>query len=254
MKNKIQFFAETKEMLEVLDKPFPAIQKIPDWVAKTPSYVGGKPTIDNFSDPNSTAKKCMPLFDAMTAGYFIPLHTDLWIEGNGTPNLDMKWSWNTIQLVEAHSSDRYEFYPIPEGYNKLAFKWINPWIIKTPPGWSCLFTHPMHYDDLPFRSMSAIVDTDKHPQFINLPFILKDNFNGLIPKGVPLIQVIPFKRGDFISEFSYDKDGYFKNLWTKAHTVFFDRYKKFFRSPKKYLQGEVVQPKCPFSFLKKGSK
>jgi hypothetical protein len=248
---KIKFICSEKELLHLLERPYPAMKKLPDWICNTPSYIGGEKGIDSFSDPNTTIKKCMPVFDAMTAGYHIPLISDTWVELNKEANLTCRWSWTSIEVVSIQKPEGYSTYPVPNGYHKVAFKWINPWIVKTPPGWSCLFTQPLHYDDLPFSCLPAIVDTDKHPSPIHLPFFMKKSFTGLIPKGTPLIQVIPFKREEFTSEFSFD-NGFFKRQWTKAHSVFFDRYQKFFRTPKVYKQGE--EKKCPFAFLHNKNK
>lgn len=248
MGKKIKFVAQSKDMLELLDRPYPAISKLPDWLSNTPSYIDGIKTVDDFGDPNSTVKKCMPLIDSMTAGYHIPLHCDIWVENGGPDNINIKWSWDTLQVVDIQKKEQIQTYPVPNGYYSTPFKFINPWIVKTPAGWSSLFTHPLHYDDLPYKCLSAIVDTDKHPIPVNFLFFLNKTFSGLIQKGTPMIQVIPFKRDDFKSQFSYD-NGFFKNQWQKAHQVFFDRYKRFFRSPKKYEQGG--EAKCPFAFLKK---
>ena len=250
MYKKIQFIAQTKEMLEVLDRPYPSITKLPKWIASTPSYIGGKRSVDVYNDPTSTVKKCLPVMDSITAGYHIPLHSDVWVENEqDDPNtINIRWSFESIQVVDIQKQEQMGSYPIPDGYYPTAFKWINPWIIKTPPGWSCLFTHPLHSDNVPFKCMTSIVDTDKFPLPVNFVFFLKKKFSGLIEKETPIIQVIPFKRNDFKSEFSYDHV-FLKQQWEKAHSVFFDRYKRFFRSQKKYEQGDVK--KCPFAFLNK---
>ena len=238
-------------MLEILEKPYPAIQKLPTWFSNMPSYIDGRKSVDTYNDPNSTIKRCMPFVDAMTAGYHIPLHTDVWVENGGENNINIRWSWDDIQVVDIQKQEQLQKYPVPNGYYPTVFKWINPWIVKTPPGWSCLFTHPMHYDDLPFKCLTAIVDTDKYPSPVNFPFFIQKSFSELIQKGTPIIQVIPFKREHISSRFSYDY-GFFKQQWKKAHTVFFDRYSKFFRSNKKYEQGS--NKKCPFAFLTKSHK
>lgn len=247
MSSKISFIADSKEMLDLLERPFPAIKRIPDWMSTMPSYVDGRKEVDENNQTTSTIKRCMPVFDCLTAGYYIPLHSDVWVEKDINDNVvNMKWAWKTIEVVSAQNPNRTTGYPVPKGCYDTAFKWLNPWIVKTEPGWSCLFTHPLHSDDTPFHCLPGIVDTDKFPTNVNFPFYLDKTFTGLIQKGTPLIQVIPFKREDFKSEFSYDKKGLFKNEWTKACSVFFDRYKKFFRSSRKYEQGDVK--KCPFSF------
>lgn len=243
----LEFISDNKEMLDILEKPYPAIQNMPDWFKNTSRYIHQHKDVDNYSDPNSTIKKCMPVVDMIGAGYHIPLHSDVWLENGGESQLTFKWSWDTLEVVSFQKPEQHSTYPTPVGYYPTVFKWINPWIIKTPPGWSCLFLHPQHHEELPFRSLSALVDTDKHPTQIHFPFHLRKGFDGLIPKGVPMIQVIPFKRDHFKSSFSYDKDNLFKIAWTKAHTVFFERYQKFFRSPKNFEQGKE-KSRCPFGF------
>ena len=77
-------------------------------------------------------------------------------------------------------------------------------MIKTPPGYSVLFTHPMNWHYLPFYSLSGVVDTDTYTMPVLFPFMMKNNFEGIIPKGTPVIQIIPFKRDDWKSNI-YDK-------------------------------------------------
>lgn len=244
---KLKFIATNKEFLDIAPKPVPSSYNIPIWFKNTPSYINDKKDIDVYSDPNSTIKKCMPLVDVMTAGYQIVLPCDIWVYNEGENQIKFQWAWENLEFITGTRKEQYPYYPIPDGYYSQAFKWINFWTIKTPKKWSCIFTHPLHHDDLPFKCLSSIVDTDKYPSPVHFPFFLKKNFSGLIPKGTPLMQVIPFKREHFKSEFSYDK-GCLATIWKKAHTEFFDRYLKNFRSPKTYEQGEVTKSKCPFHF------
>jgi hypothetical protein len=243
---KINFVTRHKNIFDILEKPHQAIRKTPEWFKSMPSYIGDNKSVDNNNDQNSTIKKCMPVFDSMTAGYYIPLICDVWVE-NKDNDLNVRWSYDDIKLVSWQETDRYNLYPIPDGYMSLMFKWISPWIINTPKNYSCLFTHPMHYDDLPFRCLPGIVDTDKHPTEISFLFMLKEGFTGLIPKGTPIIQVIPFKRETFKANFN-TKHEKFDLIWNKARMLFFNRYKTLFRSPKKYEIDKNIS-KCPFSFL-----
>jgi hypothetical protein len=247
-KIQLEFICGKEDMLSLLERPYPAIQNTPEWFKHCERYVNGIKDIDSFSDPNSTIKKCMPVVDMIGTGYHIPLYSDVWLENAGEDNLSFKWSWDTLEIVSIQKPEQYTKYPIPFGYYNTVFKWINPWTVKTPPGWSCLFVHPQHHEELPFRSLSALVDTDKHPIPVHLPFFLRKGFDGLIPKGTPMIQIIPFKREHFTSSFSWDKGNLLKTAWTKAHTVFFERYQKFFRSAKTYEQGSEKKSKCPLGF------
>jgi hypothetical protein len=245
----IEFIAATPEILDIAEKPLLASRNQPEWFSKTPRYVHGERDVDHFNDPTSTIKKCMPVVDMMFAGYHIPLPSDVWLENAGENNLSFKWSWDLGDVVSLQKPDQHQLYPVPLGCYPSVFKWINPWIVKTPPGWSCLFIHPQHHEELPFRCLSALVDTDKHPAPVNFPFFLRKGFNGLIPQNTPIIQVIPFKREKYTSTFDWDKKSIFKKTWDKAHAVFFDRYARFFRSRKDF---EAPTPKktkgCPFGF------
>jgi hypothetical protein len=248
----ITFIANTKNFLDVAPKPVPASRVVPNWFKNTPPYINDKKGIDPNNDPNSTIKKCMPVVDAMNAGYHIVLPCDVWVYNEGENRLKFQWSWDDITVVSVQAKQNHALYPTPDNCYNQAFKWVNHWITKTPKGWSCLFTHPMHHDDLPFRCLPALVDTDKFPEPVNFPFFLKKDFSGLIPKGTPIIQILPFKRDRFVSMYTFDKDNFFKKLWSKAHTEYFDRYLKHFRSPKVFEEGEVA--KCPFAFLHSNKK
>ena len=74
----------------------PASQIIPQWYKDTPSYYMGKKTpMEDGSSPASI-KRCMPVFDAITAGYIIPTYTDLecsFVENeNGEKERYYKWA------------------------------------------------------------------------------------------------------------------------------------------------------------------
>ena len=65
----------------VLQKPKPASEYIPDWYkeAKTYLHPSGKQRLMDDNSPYSTVKKCMPLFDMMTAGYIIETPYDIYV-------------------------------------------------------------------------------------------------------------------------------------------------------------------------------
>ena len=75
---------------------------------------------------------------------------------------------------------------------------LNPWKIKTPKGYSCLFVPPLNNSDDRFSIIPGIVDTDTFPSEINFPIIINgDKYPVLettIKKGTPYVQIIPFKR------------------------------------------------------------
>jgi hypothetical protein len=112
---------------------------------------------------------------------------------------------------------------------------MNPWSIRTPDGYSALFVQPFHRESI-FAILPGIVDTDTYFAPVNFPFVLNDvAFEGLIPKGTPIAQVIPFKRESWTmaigdaQEF-VDLHKVTGQLATKA----VDRYKSMFWMRKDY--------------------
>jgi hypothetical protein len=88
-----------------------------------------------------------------------------------------------------------------------------------------------------FTILPGIVDTDQYKAAVNFPFVLNeaDKFEGLIPAGTPMAQVIPFKRDSWKMEIGSADD--FKEqmaVSTKLRTKFFDSYKTQYRQPKEY--------------------
>lgn len=248
-KINLTFYPLNPEYMDYVQKPYPAIKNMPNWLNNVPSYYSGQKSVDSYSDPTSTIKKCMPVIDCMSAGYHIPLPCDVWVSRvvgrNGQKGIDLKWSLPHLKLAEPHNMDQLINYSIDPQYEDVLFKWLNPWTIQTPKGWSCLFVPPQYHDDLPFKCFSALVDTDKFPIPVNFPFFLKKGFEGLIPKGTPIIQAIPFKRQKYVATFKKDHSKLLKE-WFKAKTIFFDVYKKFFRAKKEFV---VEESKCPFHKL-----
>jgi hypothetical protein len=60
--------------------------------------------------------------------------------------------------------------------------------------------HPVNRYDLPFITLTGVVDSDIAMSPGNLPFFIKKDFEGIIPKGTPIVQIFPFKRDDWKSQ------------------------------------------------------
>lgn len=231
MSNKI-VFTKTFESVSDAYAPRPSSEFLPDWYKKTSSYVDDKKdvTYNGKGGQNATIKKCMPVFDALTAGYTIPTYTDLYVKkGIGG---DVVYHTSHELNIEGHGIIQAPFHPF---MNQQPYpKWINPWGIKTPPGYSCLFLPPVHGGNSFFRVIEGFVDTDTYDPPINFPFVLNDiNFEGLIPAGTPMVQVIPVKRDSWKSELSTDMDSI--NEKNKIlFSRFFDVYKTTFWHKKEY--------------------
>jgi hypothetical protein len=114
------------------------------------------------------------------------------------------------------------------------FKYHHGWTVKTPKNVSCLFVHPIGYQDLPIRSISGVVDTDEYAGEINVPFTFKEGWTGILPAGTPMFQIIPFERENWTSEFSTKKPGEHIIDLDKMDKFINSAYGKLFHRKKKY--------------------
>ena len=183
-------------IFEVDDLYYPelASKNIPEWYRKTDSFIDSKNFKILNGSANSTIKKCMPVFDAISAGYIIKTYVDIYVSIIDD-NISY-FNWPSYTPISFHPIEQATLHPVN---NKRPFpKWISPWSIKTPTGYSCLFIDPMHNPNGIFTIIPGIVDTDSYINPVNFPFTLNDPyFEGLIPAGTPICQVIPFKRDSF---------------------------------------------------------
>jgi hypothetical protein len=173
------------------------------------------PILTPHDDPNSetkqinlTIKKCIPLRDSMSMGYIIPTIADIQVKNiENTSEKFLNWLLPDAKLITGHNEEQLPLLPVDEEFQRFAYKWTNPYFIKTPKGYSSLFITPMHHD-LPFYCLPGVVDTDTYPGVVHFPFLVKKNFQGIIEKGTPMIQVIPFKRDEWLSEIDNSGEGY----------------------------------------------
>lgn len=213
-----------------LAPPKPASNLVPDWYKKTESYIGGKKKTNGKGGTEATIKRCMPVFDAITSGYIIESPADVWVS---IKNNEQYFEWSNFGLISFHPIEQAPFHPDkkPHAYPK----WNNPWSIKTPRGYSTLFVQPFHRESV-FTILPGVVDTDQYFAPVNFPFVVNNpQFEGLIPAGTPIAQVIPFKRDSWKMELG-DLDDYVEQstVTQKLQNKFFDRYKTMFWSKKEY--------------------
>lgn len=125
--------------------------------------------------------------------------------------------------------------PIPAGHNPTHYIWKFPVSVEFPAGYSALITHPLNRFDLPFTSLSGIVDGN----FVlsssgNYPFFLKENFEGVIKQGTPIVQIIPFKRESWLSKKDLSLKEKSRIGLKKTTSVLHGWYKKNFWQRKTY--------------------
>lgn len=231
--NEIEFIALDKYAFEVCPKPFPASQAIPQWWKDASPYIknednpDGKKIIVSNNESNASFKKCTPMLDMLSSGYIVPLWADVQvtIQDHG-PQL----TWRVHkQVFDIHYGQEVE---TPDGYQKTQFKFLNQWVPKLPKGFSALIIPCPGYPNSIFRPISGVIDYDKTTHPLYPPVYLKNDFDGIVEKGTPMFQIIPFKRNNWNSKFSFleagqelinlDRDvkstivnNYVKNFWEK---------------------------------------
>jgi hypothetical protein len=228
----IKFRAIDKHVFDVREKPVPAASMLPDWYRDIPIYGGNSDKLILNPAPNVTVKKCFPILDSLTSGYIVKLWADCQVvRTNGV--LELKWvtQQSPFDIWPAHQVSTFD---IPEGYDRSVFKYMHGWIIKTPPGYSSIITHPFGYQNLPFRVISGVVDTDNLDTDINTPIVFNKKFEGIIEKGTPMFQVIPFKRTDWQAEYEQMEDGEFFLNSEKLSSTIFSSYGRNKRVLKRY--------------------
>jgi hypothetical protein len=208
---KITFVPGTKEIEDIVMFPKPAKNFIPDW------YKDIKAGKDLFN-----LKKCIPFLDSMFSGY-------------------IQTTWCDIIVTEEEDGPKVVFdsevpifgrrptsdMPVDESFYDIEFVWHRPWSTILPDGYSALVVHPLNRIDLPFMTLSGIIDFDKsiHAQIGNIPFFIKKGFTGTIPAGTPMFQIIPIKREDWKSETQEYSDFFWEEKIKEKKSVY-SFYKK----------------------------
>jgi hypothetical protein len=179
----------------ILPPPEPAVRALPDWLRSMPAEAYS-PVLCGDDD---TVKRCPPFVDAMGCGFVIGLICDLRVE-NG------QFTWDEELPADAggdfprspitfHEPSQVQGTPLFDA-DRFLVKFHNLWTIEAPPGWSLLFTHPVNRFDLPFTTLTGLVDCDRFQGLpIHFPAHWRDEaFQGVLAKGTPVAQCIPIRR------------------------------------------------------------
>lgn len=192
IKQIIKFLGGHGSGIEIFPEPLPIIKTLPKWYKDFPKF------LKNENQKHMTVKSCVPFFDALTMGYTFttPCDIEFYVEDNTIKHkvLDERF----IDFIGPRS-------PMPgfadlDGFYEEHFYWLPAWSVQLPEGYSALYVHPLNRFELPFMTTNGIIDNDKISIPGQLPFFLKKNFKGIVPKGTPIVQIIPFKRENWVSE------------------------------------------------------
>jgi hypothetical protein len=193
--------------------PEPGNQHVPKWFKDMPRFLNGEDKL-HLRPLNLTGKWCVPIVDGFTSGYYVVTPYELQVSIPQKvlpkamledPNIsfdgltqDITHSYPGLPAYQKRDLELAKDFPPPAGYHPGVWVWETTMQIITPPGYSVWFMHPSNRYDLPFITASGIIDTDKTGGLGgSIPFYLRKDFEGIIPKGTPIIQIFPFKRDNW---------------------------------------------------------
>ena len=221
-----------------IDPPVRASKAIPEWIKVIP----------NEHNKFLTAKRCLPLIEACSDGYVWKTHCDIEFEvaenEKGTYlSLNFYSGINHFAfdqgqpIIGKHGDDQINVdkQPLKEkirlhGDNpwRQVYKFNNLFVIETPKGYSCRFKSLSNSFNIPIQLFEGVVETDTYYSSINFPFRYTGSrkpHTYLLEKGTPLVQIIPFKREKWQTEYGLaDLDRVHKQQYSLT-TVFKNGYR-----------------------------
>lgn len=174
-------------------EPYPAKGGVPEWLKRVPMDVKHP---DQSGTDIPTIKQCPPFIEAMACGYIIPLAVDVMLRRDAQGSLSFEAvGWKAI---DTQHPLQYAGTPFEE---ELIVKFMNPWTIRTSPGYSTLFLPLLNQFTLPVQVLSGLVETDTYYRPVHFPSIclMARGATVTLPRGTPLVQVIPIRRDEWRS-------------------------------------------------------
>ena len=211
--NKIIEFKTDYIGLDEVAPVKPSSAFTPQWFRSMQDYIEipamreeGKPNY--FGKPKEVAKKymggtvkrCPAIVDQITEGFIIPMWADFLIQRDMD---NFEWDNKGIKAygIEFHSPEQIGGWKLKKTDYPHAVKFVNPWRIYTPPGYSVMFLQPTYQFERRFTVLPGIVETDSYHS-IHFPTVWHTTKDAIIERGTPFIQVIPFKRSKWKSQIS----------------------------------------------------
>lgn len=215
---KISFYGK-KEFIDCFPTPDKSAKFMPSWYKKMPMKL-----MSGSGQAHGTVKTCVPFRDAMTNGFIVPLWHSVSIAVRDDGALGASFPSDLSRDLLARSSDKGEVpnfdadlgsisgHP-PNQFSDFAsidrsvyknsssiIKFHSPWICKTRKGWSILVKPIANNFMNPVVPFEAVIDTDKYNVKLNFTcFVRTDKKMFDLKMGMPLAQIIPFKREKFSS-------------------------------------------------------
>jgi len=231
--DKILFLTADPEYVD-LAPPKPATEFMPAWYKhlqrEWTEMRADDESWNSVPYKDNSLKKCPTVKDIMFSGYIIPLWLDLKISHSKDTGFNWynKHAYN--DTVTYHNPASIGNMPIPPESYHTALKFSNPWDIITPPGWSVLIMSPWYHRHWEIEIMPSIVETDSYHQMY-IPFLYHGTGERTFRQGMPLIQVIPYRRDGWDLEVGVTRemDELDKKYYAKSRSAERTRQNGFYR-------------------------
>lgn len=224
----IRFTPSLPDREKMLLEPTPIKEHLPEWYR-----LGESEFTINGGTPEHGMKTCAPFLDVMLTGYTLVTPFDIFVGKNEDGSHNIRWNgpqeWSAF--IGERPKELGSTIPRPAGHSPNGLVWSSMWGWKTPRGWSTVVTHPFNRYDLPFTTLSGVIDSDKFLANGNIPFFLREGWVGIIPAGTPYAQILPFKRRAWkkIADF-----GLVSKVYEEGKEVRIKSYKKYLWQKKSY--------------------
>lgn len=232
--NNIEFICKIPYLKDIEEiQPKPASSYIPEWWRKIPYATDIE---ENRLRPETLmARRCPSFPDYFSNGFILPMWADTTLYHDSKTG-DWRWRCGNILnsqfKIHLFEKERFQDYGSTYFNGKRAssiWQLINPWVIKTPPGYFVLQLPLLFHENTEFAAFPGTYDpnavsTDK----LELGLYV-DNKEIFIKRGTPLVQYIPYKKEKFnlIIRDINEKDLEFENRkMTLKSTVFNLEYNK----------------------------
>lgn len=200
--NKISFWSN-RVLNDETTIPVSSKKIIPKWFLDAKKYwknENGEEFIVAPGEKGLGFKSCPALLDVFSSGYLLvtPCDVVIYKENNKRFAVSSKGFEDFCESRPFMGEFNY-----PDGYGNDSFHWFPNWGFDLPKGYSALVVHPLNRYELPFLTTNGIIDSDSYGSPGLMPFFLKEGFTGVIEKGTPFAQIIPFKREDWKAEYKF---------------------------------------------------
>ena len=238
MTTEVTFFTQYEELREAMP-PVQASKFWPEWFKKQ----GGAKNWELGSEKNGmapdgshqegyqTVKSCPAVLDVLNMGYIIPLWCDYKVKRiEKSPRVSQGIVWrmpagpfNNMFGAATHPHEQMDAYPFPPDTFEGTFKLLNPWGVKTPKGYSCYVCAPHYNKHGNLEILNGVIDTDiYHELHVNTWFTAPANEEITLNMGMPIVQIIPFKREEYKMDIKVgDQDSMHNKVTQFIHNAMF---------------------------------